>query len=241
MKAIVLTCDRYRVITEHMILQYERLWPDHPFRFRIPCQALGGADSPAREYVKTPAPIKATMLTLLEDLDDEEWIYWCLDDKYPIQLAVSRIRALLPDLERMKEMSGLMFCRCRDTLHSPALTLLPATLAGSAGDVYLERKTWIQIWIPQFIRAKVLRHLFLSMPDDIPNARLMDEFKFDVVKPPEFRLFVTQRNYAVLGESTVGGVITRNCYDSIRAAKLELPDWFSRPSDWNITMGTLTQ
>ena len=50
MKALVLTCDRYRVMTEHMILQYERLWPDHPFQFRIPWQELGGKDSPAREY-----------------------------------------------------------------------------------------------------------------------------------------------------------------------------------------------
>src|SRR5262245_11358604 len=30
-KAIVLTCDRFRAITRHLILKYERLWPDHPF------------------------------------------------------------------------------------------------------------------------------------------------------------------------------------------------------------------
>jgi hypothetical protein len=33
MKAIVLTCDRYRALTEHMIRKYEELWPDHPFVF----------------------------------------------------------------------------------------------------------------------------------------------------------------------------------------------------------------
>src|SRR5438046_9676836 len=45
MKAIVLTCDRFRAITEHMIRQYETLWPDHPFVFRVPYQNLRGSDT----------------------------------------------------------------------------------------------------------------------------------------------------------------------------------------------------
>src|SRR5205809_71793 len=34
-KAIVLTCDRWRAITRHVILKYERLWPGHPFVFHV--------------------------------------------------------------------------------------------------------------------------------------------------------------------------------------------------------------
>ena len=44
-KAIVLTWDRSRAITDHMILQYERLWPDHPFVFHIPFQNLPGKET----------------------------------------------------------------------------------------------------------------------------------------------------------------------------------------------------
>src|SRR5947207_7291583 len=40
MKAIVLTCDRFRAITEHMIRQYETLWPDHPLVFLVPYLTL---------------------------------------------------------------------------------------------------------------------------------------------------------------------------------------------------------
>jgi len=226
-------------MTEHMILQYERLWPGHPFEFRIPYQELGGQDSPVREYVKTPAPIKATVLQLLDGLDDEEWIYWCLDDKYPVRLVVDRIEALLPDLERMPELSGLLFCRCRETLHQPMSTLLPGVRVGPSGEIYLERKTWFQIWIHQFVRVKVIRHLFRKLPDDIQSAKVMDDMKFDVPKLPEHRLYVTESNYAVFGESTIEGVITQNCHDSIVANGLALPDWFAKSNGRSVTMGTL--
>ncbi len=96
MEAIVLTCDKYRSLTEHMIFQYGRLWPDHPFRFRIPCQTLIEPKSANREYRRCNPAFKSTILSLLEDLDDEQLIYWCIDDKYPIKLHLNRIRALLP-------------------------------------------------------------------------------------------------------------------------------------------------
>ena len=85
-KAIVLTCDRFRAITRHLILKYERLWPDHPFVFHVPYQELRGTDTDRIKYHAAPEDIKGTILHLLADIDDEEWIYWCVDDKYPIQL-----------------------------------------------------------------------------------------------------------------------------------------------------------
>ena len=52
MKAIVLTFDRHRAITQHLMLQYQRLWPDHPFRFRIPYQHLHAPDTERAEYIE---------------------------------------------------------------------------------------------------------------------------------------------------------------------------------------------
>jgi len=83
-RAIVLTCDRYRAVTEHMIFQYDRLWPDHPFVFHVPYQELGGVDTEQVKYFPTPSDIKGTVLRLLTQIDEEEWIYWCVDDKYPL-------------------------------------------------------------------------------------------------------------------------------------------------------------
>jgi hypothetical protein len=238
-KAIVLTCDRYRTITEHMIFQYDRLWPDHPFVFHVPYQDLAGIDTERVRYLTSPSDIKGTVLHLLADIDDEEWIYWCVDDKYPIQLITTKIASLISHAMRSPEVDGLLFCRCRATLNNPKVTLYPRKVKNPFGDVYLERKAWFQIWIHQILRAKVLRYLFTHLPDHIPSAKAMDELKNDVPKLLEHRLFVTRENFAIFGESTRAGAITQNCYESMIAAEIELPEWFRHPNGEYVTLGKL--
>ena len=238
-KAIVLTCDRYRAITEHMIFQYDRLWPDHPFVFHVPYQEVGGVDTERVKYLTAPSDIKGTVLHLLTEIDDEDWIYWCVDDKYPIQLMTDKIARLISHAMPSPEVDGLLFCRCRATLSSPKLTLYPGKVKNPFGDVYFERKAWFQIWIHQILRAKVLRYLFTHLPDHIPSAKAMDELKNDVPKLPQHRLFVTKENLAVFGESTRRGVITQNCYESMVAAGIELPEWFRHPDGEYVTLGKL--
>ncbi|HST30555.1 MAG TPA: hypothetical protein VLK27_06915 [Chthoniobacterales bacterium] len=226
MKAIVLTCDRYRALTDHMILKYEELWPDHPFVFRIPYQEISGPTSSRHEYVKTPSEIRATTLQLIADLDDDEWIYWCVDDKYPIELALEKIRTLMGDTHILPDASGVLFCRCKALLRRADETLFPGERKNSSGDIYLERRGWNQIWIHQLLRVKVLRYLFSQMPAEIASAKLMDHLKDDIPKPPELRLYVTKDNFAVFGESTHKGTINQNCYESIVKTDIELPKWF---------------
>jgi hypothetical protein len=238
-KAIVLTCDRYRAITEHMIFQYDRLWPGHPFVFHVPYQELGGTDTERVKFVTSPSDIKRTVLHLLAEIDEEERIYWCVDDKYPIQLVTDKIGTLISHAMRSPEVDGLLFCRCRATLNNPKLTLFPRKVKNPFGDIYLERKAWFQIWIHQILRAKVLRHLFTHLPDVIPNAKAMDELKNDVPKLAEHRLFVTKENFAVFGESTRGGVVTQNCYESMVTARIEIPEWFRHPDGEYVTLGKL--
>jgi hypothetical protein len=239
MKAIVLTCDRYRAVTEHMVLQYHKLWPDHPFVFRIPYQQLAADNIDRTQFVKTPADIRATVLELITDLDDEEWIYWCADDKYPIQLVTKKIVDLRSDAMQSPEMDGLLFCRCRLLLDNPNLTLYPEELTNRFGDTYLQRKAWHQIWIHQFLKVKVLRYLFTHLPDQIPTAKAMDELKDEIPKLPEHRLFVTKNNFAIFGESTHKGTINRNCYKSIRKTNIKLPEWFREPNDKTVIIGKL--
>ena len=241
MKAIVLTFDRHRAITQHLMLQYERLWPDHPFRFRIPYQQLRGPDSERAEYIESPPEIAATVLRLIHDIEDEEWVYWCSDDKYPIRLILEKIKELLNYALTASEISGLLFCRTRVTLDRPELALHPHELATPAGDILLERRGWYQIWIHQFLKAKVLRSLFSQLPLEVPSAKALDRLKDQVAKPAAYHLFVTEQNFAIFGESTKRGLITRNCLESIAQTDIELPEWFERSNGERITMGKLSE
>ncbi len=67
----------------------------------------------------------------------------------------------------------------------------------------------------------------------------MDKLKHEIVKPREYRLFVTKENFAVFGESTRRGAITQNCYDSITQTNIELPDWFREATGEHVTLGVL--
>ena len=116
-KAIVLTCDRYHVITRHMIYQYDRLWPDHPFVFIVPYQTLQRPDTKRVKYVKAPggkaSDIPFTILELIANLDDEELVYWCSDDKYPIQLLTGKIASLMRYARQSAEISGRRSVGCK--------------------------------------------------------------------------------------------------------------------------------
>jgi hypothetical protein len=225
MKALVLTYDKYRPLTEHMIGKYGQLWPQHPFTFRIPYQQLAGKAEPAREYIRCPSGIKQTVLALIDGLDDEEWIYWCIDDKYPVKLDIGGIESIRNWIRRDYDQSvdSILCCRPRKLTKQKRLT--GRLLKTGNGTTLLERKNYKCIWIHQFLRVKVLRHLFEAFPDVIPNAKAMDKLKGHVRKPDDHRLYVTKNTMAVFGESTMRGVITENCYRSLQNLGLPLPEW----------------
>lgn len=238
MQAIVLSCDRYQRLAEHMVAAYARLWPDHPFEFRVAVQQPPPVAPPRVIYRICAAPIKATVLTLIEDLPDEEWVYWCIDDKYPVQLDLPAARSAARWVERgAAGIDGVLFCRCRDLGRRRFLTGNRAR--DPAGNVYLERAGYQQIWLHQFLRVKVLRGLFGAFPDHIPQAKLMDDLKNAARKPAEHRLFVSRDNRAIFGESTSRGVLTSNCAESMRAAGVEYPTWFTGETAEARTMGRL--
>lgn len=225
MPAIVLTCDRYHPFAAHMIMRYEALWPSHPFTFHVPYQQrpLAGARIAPR---RTREAIRATVLDLLEEFDDETWVYWCIDDKYPIELVQPSVAHLAEAVlyERVPGLDGLLFCRCRRLLLREYLW--DEKREGPNGIVLLGRKDYSLIWIHQFLRVKVLRQLFLRLPETVAQAKLLDAMKDRISLPYDHRLYVVETNLAVFGESTSGGRVTINCAESLRASGLGVPPGF---------------
>lgn len=220
-----------------MIDRYEALWPSHPFTFHVPYQReplRGPRVAPRR----TPEPIRATMLALLDDFDDRAWVYWCMDDKYPIALVQPSVAALADAVrfERLPDVDGVIFCRCRRLLRQRFL--MRGRRAGPGGIALRRRLDYSQIWIHQFMRVKVLRRLFAAMPEPIATPDVMDPVKDQLPLPEDHRLYVVEANLAVFGESTVGGRVTSNCAASLRAAGRGVPPGFEE-TDAAVVMGAL--
>jgi hypothetical protein len=225
--AIVLTYDRNAVLTEHMIRCYEDLWPNHPFVFRIPFQHENRCyPLKNREYLRTSSDIKPTILTLIKDLDDEEWIYWNIDDRYPTKIKQHGLTNIIHNLSKvdLPDLCGIMFCRSRIMMKRERLM---TSLVSFSDFLLFERIDYFKIWMPQFLKVKVIRYMFNKFPDVIEKAIDMDALKNALTKPPHHRLFVTNEDYADFEESTIGGVLTELCYSDLLAKGFNIPDWFT--------------
>ncbi len=222
--AIVLTCQRYAPIAAHMIGKYETIWPDHPFVFRVP----DGSDTRERlesfghriEFLPTHegegrGRFRQTVFDLLSGIDDEEWVYWCIDDKYPISLDVRAHNRITSRLRSLDDVDALQLCRVPPL---PNSNQLEEGNEHRVDDyVFQRRLTYHRIWVHQFVRAKVLRSLFGSFPEVLASAKEMDPLKDAIVPPSDQRLYVSATSLAVFGESTMGGVLTTNCARSLQS------------------------
>ena len=93
MRALVLTHDRCRLVAEHVLRTYAEHWPRNTLLFRIPYQSDTRMNTHGQriEWVRADKGgmtrgIKAIVTELLDGLPDEEWIYWCIDDKFVIAM-----------------------------------------------------------------------------------------------------------------------------------------------------------
>jgi hypothetical protein len=88
-KGIVLSFDPHLEIANLLVETYNRLWPDCRFQFRIPFTKRDpGSIFRAQnvEFISTPPDIRSTMENLLCDLPEDEFVFWCIDDRYPIEI-----------------------------------------------------------------------------------------------------------------------------------------------------------
>ncbi len=89
MKGIVLSFDPHLEIANLLVETYNQLWPDCRFQFRIPFtdrdpRAIFRAQNV--EFIPTPPDIRSTVKSLLCDLPEHEFVFWCIDDRYPIEI-----------------------------------------------------------------------------------------------------------------------------------------------------------
>jgi hypothetical protein len=233
MKAVVLTFDKNIKIAEHTIYTYEKLWPNNPFTFRIPYQKypdfLNKKYGNKVELINTESPIKSTVLKLLEDLDDGEWIYWCMDDRYIIKLKVQEANHLYQYVKTNQDptISSIRLIRMNRSYTSDKFLKKDGDLIINKNlklkeSIFSDTEQLEGLWQPQFLRVKLLRRVFASFPDRDFRAKEMDSFP--KLKLKGEKLYIPEKTLIVVGESTHRGELTENCLASFTKWGLEIPD-----------------
>ncbi len=230
-KALCLTLDRHRAIMDWVRLCYRTLWPDHPFVFHIPYQRDPPPDpGPDRvAWIRAPEPIPDTMERLLDGIPDDEWVWWCLDDKYPLTLDPAGLARLVGGLSAIHDprVAGILPAWNRYTLRGSWLG------ARSFGGILCRRKdTYHGFYQPHFIRAGVLRHYMLH-PERM-EAGYVDRNRLKGLMPTvdaaamrplprDVRVYASWRSLLTFGESLVMGGLSPNLVQAMQARGYPLP------------------
>ncbi len=247
MNAIVLTYDKYKIFAQHMLQAYQNLWPDNPFIFRVPYQEKDCYTDYKDKFgekvnlIKSPSSIASTMKSLLAGLDDDEWVYWCMDDRYPITLQTDEINNIYKWVTTIEdpEISAVMFLNSRKGQKPENLYYGKFSIKDSNENIYRRRKNYTMIWMHQFMRVKVIRHLFNHFPEDLKSAKEMDYIMFKLSLPDTQKLYVLNNNLGVFGESTSRGKLTKNCHESLLKNKIPITERFE-VSNKTIVIGEQT-
>lgn len=221
MKALVLTCDRYVKVTEHMLYTYEFNWPKNPFEFIVPYNETYPNNLKRKfgekiTFIKTHGNIKPTVKSLIKDIDDEEMIYWCIDDKYLRYINIQEMNNIIDYLGENKKINGIQPISrnsCIDKSKNIEINK----------NKFYKRSSYKKIWLHQFLKRKVLKHLFDNMPDEFEQAKHMDYWVREVIKFPFNNMYVADKNIISIGESVRRGGITDECKKSMRKYDMEIP------------------
>ena len=225
MKAIVLTYDRNQHVAHHMVARYRKLWPDHSFSFRIPYQSLTSIpEGFAVSYVRTEPPIVDTVRTLLAEISDEEWIFWSIDDYFPIRLDLPWIRRLIDRLHdpEASDVSGFNFCASyKKKRYWRNGQLRQKRHVRLFGERFVEVPDYDQMWFPQFFRGRVLKTFFGRLENPRDHAKELDYQLRRLTKPAADRLLMSSSDHAIFAESTIRSGYTHDFVGS--ATEMGIP------------------
>lgn len=228
-----------------MIHAYEVMWPGNSFNYLIPYQTysedLAHTLGKKATFIKAPEDIRGTVLALLHGIEDDEWVFWCMDDRYPIELDTGKATDVYQFVQGITDPSivSISYSRIRVAL-DPWREDRSCRLKSASGLLFYQKTKWTTPWLHHFVRAKWLRNLFASFPDRDFRAKEMDEFYSEEPLNAEESAYCLDHNIVVYGESTHRGLITKNCLESMQRLGFKVPPNFKH-TDMEIVMGQMGQ
>ena len=233
MRAIVLTFDKQIGLAELTYKKYMELWSDCPFTFRIAYNDKDNIPNSLKNkenvnMVKTAVDIRSTMAGLLEGIPDDEWIYWCIDDRYPIYIDTDSMQSVY-DFTQSEEAADLNSIKLLNWKERHLKHRNSPRIGGNIFNFQIWRKKhhfW-GFWHHRFAKAKTLRFIFLG--DFLPRIyTIRDVQLFQQLKNVEVQrnIIYPKDDFIIkLAEPCTGGCLTLNGYEDLQRYNCITPDY----------------
>jgi hypothetical protein len=228
MYAIVLSFDQRSPFVDLLLKSYEVYYPNCPFIFRVPYNnGLPKYNHANVQFINTPSDIRSTMEALLKGIPDDEFVYWCFDDVYPVcPVDVRRVNKIYSNLLNYKLIKNIDAVR---------LINVPSDFKGFKkiyfdilGVRYFLRSPYqfYTFWFHHFVRAGVLRRIFLN--NLLRNNYMISEVEKFCGAYSHF-ICIPQSNLTIFGETARKGPnkiphITANCREDLNRFGIVSPN-----------------
>ena len=208
------------------------MWPSCPFIFRLPVNDRRSYESMGYfrtqkniEIIDAHHEIRKTMEVLIKDLSDEEWVYWCIDDRYPIDI---RDPEYLSDLieyldSNELDLNGIKLFHWREEIiknkHRKILDR----------DYHLQSPYSIWgFWQHHFCKTKVLKSIFFSpkLPNPYRIRDINETFHLKKLYIPVMeKTLVPDDNNILFREPCFQGKLTANGLDDLKRNQCPVPPY----------------
>jgi hypothetical protein len=164
------------------------------------------------------------MNALLAGCEDSDWVYWCIDDRYPFALREKQALTAIYDAIRngnLDDRPGVRMTRWRETLRTSQLRIGNVEFSDQR-----DAGMW-GFWHHQFLRAGILRRVFLDNP--LPRPFLIRDLNshFHRVQPLEIlnQVLVPEENIFDFAEPCWEGKLTANGVRDLVRYECRVPEY----------------
>lgn len=227
MKAILLTYDEQSGLAELVVKSYEALiGNDLPIEFLIPYQSADTYKhfkSNNVSYIQSASGIKESIKALLAGIDDDEWVLWCIDDRYPVKVDKTKFIAMVNNLSKGEvnaNFNGFKLTKWVEPVSAESVEFSGAAFQQQ------EECGMTGFWHHQFVRARILRKVFVDCEEYQNDIRLLNN-RLHKQHILDFLLHVHVPSTSIVWfkEPLKKGLLTINGIEDLKKFNCPVPDY----------------
>lgn len=224
-KALVLTYDKQIGLAQLLVKKYVELGLAELFEFVVPINSDSAKfynEHAQIKFVNCDSDILSTMKALLEQTNDEEWVYWAIDDRYPVKVKLDEFLSIHEAIGKGEiQANGVKLLPWREPCTDEKSKFEQVTL------VKQKPYSMFGFWHHHYVKSKVLRAMFIEEnPDGLNDIRLINNLHRDKNYLSFLEdVWVSDKPLVELAEPLFASKLTKNGLNDLRKYHCEVPSY----------------